>query len=214
MRCGPSAGRTASALAVRRLIAVLAVACPGVLWIPHFWIPHFSVMAAAIVLVAAVPVTAVVRDPLRSRCRPMVVAVLSDIGTVRSRLRRAAGPWGGPLAFAWRGVQRRAATTCTPRAEPAGGRRDTPVADENVFGRSVRRGSVRRGLVDQQLFGRPAPVWPSRCPVNGSWLRSSPPGAPPGPRVRRRPVAAVGSRRGVRRSPRGAGRGAGASHRA
>ncbi|MGW0953246.1 hypothetical protein [Streptomyces sp. NPDC002545] len=77
MRCGPSAGRTASALAVRRPVVVLAVACPGVLRIPHF-----SVMAVAIVLGAAVLVAAAVRGPLRSRCRSMVAAVLNDIATV------------------------------------------------------------------------------------------------------------------------------------
>ncbi|WP_445529163.1 hypothetical protein [Streptomyces cyslabdanicus] len=66
MRRGPSAGRTASAHAVKAPVTVLG----------------------PVVLVAAV-----VRGPLRSRCRRVVAAVLSDIATVRSRPRRAAALW-------------------------------------------------------------------------------------------------------------------------
>ncbi|MFJ6562716.1 hypothetical protein ACIQMV_23190 [Streptomyces sp. NPDC091412] len=131
---------------MRRLILVLAAARPGVLRIPHF-----SVMGAAVVLGAAVPVTAAVRGPLRSRCRPMVAAVPNGIATVHSRPRRAAALWGGPLAFAGRGAQRRAAAAYTPAPiRPAAG--ETPPSP-------TRTSSV--GLLGADLTGA---VSSTSCP--------------------------------------------------
>ncbi|MGW0080126.1 lysylphosphatidylglycerol synthase domain-containing protein [Streptomyces sp. NPDC003393] len=104
MRCGLSAGRSASALAVKAaagvltravLIAALAAACPGVLRLPR--VPGAAVAA---VPAAAVLVTVLVRGPLRSRCGSAAASVLSDIRAVHSRPRRAAALWGGSLAFA------------------------------------------------------------------------------------------------------------------
>lgn len=104
MRCGLPAGRSASALAVKAaagglsraaLIAVLAVACPGVLRMPDV-----PVAAACAVLAAAVSATVLLRGPLRSRCGRVVAAVLADVRAVHSRPRRAAALWGGSLAFA------------------------------------------------------------------------------------------------------------------
>ncbi|MFF8594666.1 lysylphosphatidylglycerol synthase domain-containing protein [Streptomyces sp. NPDC015220] len=104
MRCGLSAGRSASALAVKAaagalsraaLIAVLAAACPGVLRIPHVPGP-----AVAAVLAAAVVPAVALRGPLRSRCGRAVCSVLADIRAVHSRPCRAAALWGGSLAFA------------------------------------------------------------------------------------------------------------------
>ncbi|MFC8427606.1 lysylphosphatidylglycerol synthase domain-containing protein [Streptomyces sp. NPDC057253] len=103
MRCGMSAGRAASALAVKAtaggltraaLIAVLATACPDVLGLPRLragWL----VAAGAAALVAGLLVAA--RWP---RCRRAMALVLADIKAVHARPRRAAALWGGSLGFA------------------------------------------------------------------------------------------------------------------
>ncbi|MEU6478692.1 lysylphosphatidylglycerol synthase domain-containing protein [Streptomyces sp. NPDC047017] len=104
MRCGLTAPRSASALAVKgaagalsraALIAVLAAACPGVLRVPD--VPVVAPIAA---LGAAVLVAVVLRGPLRSRCGRVAATVLADIRAVHSRPQRAAALWGGSLAFA------------------------------------------------------------------------------------------------------------------
>ncbi|MGP4013669.1 lysylphosphatidylglycerol synthase domain-containing protein [Streptomyces sp. 4N124] len=102
MRCGMSAGRAATALAVKAaaggvvrgaLIAVLALACPGVLLVPSL-----SGGGVAVVFIVAAGAGAV---PLSSgRCRRVLGAVVADIRAVHARPRRAAALWGGSLAFA------------------------------------------------------------------------------------------------------------------
>ncbi|MER6224456.1 lysylphosphatidylglycerol synthase domain-containing protein [Streptomyces sp900105755] len=104
MRCGITAGRGASALAVKAasgavvrlaLIAVLAPACPGLLQIPH-------VSAVALLAVAAVAAVGVVllRARVWRRCRGAVAVVAADIRALHARPVRAAALWGGSLAFA------------------------------------------------------------------------------------------------------------------
>ncbi|MET8246412.1 lysylphosphatidylglycerol synthase domain-containing protein [Streptomyces sp. NPDC005202] len=104
MRCGLPAGRSASGLAVKAtagavarvaLIAVLAMACPGVLRTPHL-----SATAVAAVLAAAALVTFLLSGPLRLWCRRALAAVLTDIRAVHVRPHRAAALWGGSLGFA------------------------------------------------------------------------------------------------------------------
>ncbi|MFI9761662.1 lysylphosphatidylglycerol synthase domain-containing protein [Streptomyces sp. NPDC051963] len=100
MRCGLSAGRSATALAVKAtagvvvrgaLIAVLTLACPGVLLMPSLTVGW----------VAAVIVVACVAAVLLSsgRCRRALAAVAADIRAVHARPQRAAALWGGSLAF-------------------------------------------------------------------------------------------------------------------
>lgn len=99
-RCGLPLARSATALAVKAtagavvrgfLIALLALACPGVLHIPH--VPATPVMAA----VATVALAAVLlKGPLRRALR----AVLADVRAVHELPARAAALWGGSLAFA------------------------------------------------------------------------------------------------------------------
>ncbi|MFF1654241.1 YbhN family protein [Streptomyces sp. NPDC058255] len=99
-RCGLPVTRSATALAVKAtagsvvrgcLIAVLALACPGTLRIPHVsttaWAVTVTVVAAAVVLVAG---------PLRRVLR----AVLADVRAVHEAPARAVALWGGSLAFA------------------------------------------------------------------------------------------------------------------
>jgi uncharacterized membrane protein YbhN (UPF0104 family) len=99
-RCGLPVVRSATALGVKAtagavsrgfLIAVLALACPGLLRLPH-------ISATVIVIAFAVVVTAVVllRGPLRRALR----AVLADVRAVHEVPARAAALWGGSLAFA------------------------------------------------------------------------------------------------------------------
>jgi uncharacterized membrane protein YbhN (UPF0104 family) len=103
MRCGLSAGRSVTAVAVKgtagavvrgALIAVLAVACPGVLRIPH-------VPGAVLAAVLAVAVGAILLrvSPLWARCRRALAAGLADVRAVHARPPRAAALWGGSLAF-------------------------------------------------------------------------------------------------------------------
>ncbi|MEW1777355.1 lysylphosphatidylglycerol synthase domain-containing protein [Streptomyces sp. NPDC086777] len=104
MRCGITAGRGASALAVKAasgavvrlvLIAVLAPACPGLLRIPH-------VTGATLLAVAATAALGLVLLRVRvwPRCRGAVAAVAADIRALHARPVRAAALWGGSLAFA------------------------------------------------------------------------------------------------------------------
>ncbi|MFJ5262303.1 YbhN family protein [Streptomyces sp. NPDC088387] len=104
IRCGIPTARSATALAVKAtaggigrgaLIAVLTLACPGVLRLPHVSGTAVALAAAVTALVAAVPFT-----PLWARCRRALVAVVTDIRAVHVRPRRAAALWGGSLAFA------------------------------------------------------------------------------------------------------------------
>lgn len=100
MRCGLSAGRAASALAVKAtaagvvrtvLIVALAAVCPGVLRFPR---PSAGVLAA--VLAAAVCLAVLLA---RSRCRRAFTVVVADIRAVHATPSRAAALWGGSLAF-------------------------------------------------------------------------------------------------------------------
>ena len=104
MRCGLSAARSASALAVKAaagaltrtaLIAVLAVACPGLLRLPPVSTPALAALPALVLLVAVL-----LRGPLRARCGRALGSVLADIRAVHTRPCRAAALWGGSLAFA------------------------------------------------------------------------------------------------------------------
>ncbi|MGI5515410.1 lysylphosphatidylglycerol synthase transmembrane domain-containing protein [Streptomyces sp. CA-106131] len=99
-RCGLSVPRSATALAVKAtagavsrgaLIAVLALAGPGLLRLP----PLSTVAVAAAVLVA-VALGVVLCGPLRRASR----AVLADVRAVHRLPGRAAALWGGSLAFA------------------------------------------------------------------------------------------------------------------
>jgi len=103
MRCGLPAGRSATALAVKAtagavvrgaLIAVLALACPGVLRLPS---GSAGRVALALAVFLAVLAAVARRWP---RCRRAAAAVLADVRAVHARPRRAAALWGGSLAFA------------------------------------------------------------------------------------------------------------------
>ncbi|MEV8554078.1 lysylphosphatidylglycerol synthase domain-containing protein [Streptomyces glaucescens] len=107
MRCGLPAGRSATALAVKAtagaavrgaLIAVLALACPGVLRLPSGSGGRIALaLALAVVLAVAVLPALARRWP---RARRAAAAVLADVRAVHARPRRAAALWGGSLAFA------------------------------------------------------------------------------------------------------------------
>ncbi|MEU5320960.1 lysylphosphatidylglycerol synthase domain-containing protein [Streptomyces sp. NPDC021056] len=101
MRCGLSAGRAATALAVKGtaaavvrvvLVVALALACPGVLRLPQ--LPGAILVA---LLAAVVCVAGVLAWP---RCRRALAAVAADIRAVHANPPRAAALWGGSLAFA------------------------------------------------------------------------------------------------------------------
>jgi uncharacterized membrane protein YbhN (UPF0104 family) len=104
MRCGLTAARAATALGVKAaasalvrgaLIAVLALASPGVLQVPR--IPPVGL---AVLLAVAVVVALLLTSPLGPRCRRALAAVRADIREVHARPSRAAALWGGSLAFA------------------------------------------------------------------------------------------------------------------
>jgi uncharacterized membrane protein YbhN (UPF0104 family) len=104
MRCGLPAARAATALGVKAaagamvrgvLIAVLALASPGVLQVPR--IPP---VGPAVLLAAVVVVVLLLGSPLGPRCRRALSAVRADIRQVHARPSRAAALWGGSLAFA------------------------------------------------------------------------------------------------------------------
>jgi uncharacterized membrane protein YbhN (UPF0104 family) len=99
-RCGLPVVRSATALGVKAtagavsrgfLIAVLALACPGLLRLPHI-----SATAVAIALAVLVTAAVLLRGPLRRARR----AVLADVRAVHEVPARAAALWGGSLAFA------------------------------------------------------------------------------------------------------------------
>ncbi|MFF0011010.1 lysylphosphatidylglycerol synthase domain-containing protein [Streptomyces sp. NPDC005374] len=103
MRCGMSASRSATALAVKAtvgglvraaLIAVLATTCPGVLGLPRLSVPWLALAGAAGVL--AVLLTAA----RWARCRSALALVLADIRAIHARPHRAVALWGGSLGFA------------------------------------------------------------------------------------------------------------------
>ncbi|MFG2385109.1 lysylphosphatidylglycerol synthase transmembrane domain-containing protein [Streptomyces avermitilis] len=105
-RCGLPVARSATALAVKTvagavvrgvLIAVLALACPGVLRIPHVpAVAHAPAIAVAVVLAMGAAIAALLSGPLRRAIR----AVLADVRAVHRQPARAAALWGGSLAFA------------------------------------------------------------------------------------------------------------------
>ncbi|MEV0174658.1 lysylphosphatidylglycerol synthase domain-containing protein [Streptomyces sp. NPDC050803] len=106
MRCGLPAARSATAVAVKGtagvivrgvLIAVLTVACPGVLRVPEAS-PGLPVVLLAAAVVAGV--SALLAGPLRQRCRGALGAAVADVKAVHARPHRAAALWGGSLAFA------------------------------------------------------------------------------------------------------------------
>ncbi|QIY74494.1 YbhN family protein [Streptomyces sp. RLB1-33] len=99
-RCGLPVVRSATALGVKAtaggvsrgfLIAVLALACPGLLRLPHI-----SATAVAIALAVLATAAVLLRGPLRRALR----AVLADVRAVHEVPARAAALWGGSLAFA------------------------------------------------------------------------------------------------------------------
>ncbi|CAL9630153.1 lysylphosphatidylglycerol synthase domain-containing protein [Streptomyces sp. enrichment culture] len=104
MRCGLTAARAATALGVKAaasalvrgaLIAVLALASPGVLQVPRM-----PPVGLAVLLGPAVVVALLLASPLGPRCRRALAAVRADIREVHARPSRAAALWGGSLAFA------------------------------------------------------------------------------------------------------------------
>ncbi|WP_282700588.1 lysylphosphatidylglycerol synthase domain-containing protein [Streptomyces sp. CC219B] len=106
MRCGLPATRSATAVAVKGtagvvvrgvLIAVLAVACPGVLRVPDS-APGLPVALVAAAVVAGV--SALLAGPLGQRCRTVLGTAVADVRAVHARPHRAAALWGGSLAFA------------------------------------------------------------------------------------------------------------------
>ena len=105
MRCGLAPGRAATALAVRStagavvrgaLIAVLAVASPGVLRLPSVGRTPLLLGLAGVVAVGCVAV------PLarRTRVRRWLACTVADVRGVHENPRRAAALWGGSLTFA------------------------------------------------------------------------------------------------------------------
>ncbi|MCX5188499.1 lysylphosphatidylglycerol synthase domain-containing protein [Streptomyces sp. NBC_00268] len=99
-RCGLPVVRSATALGVKAtagavsrgfLIAVLALACPGLLRPPHI-----SAMVSVIAFAVVVTAVVLLRGPLRRALR----AVLADVRAVHEVPARAAALWGGSLAFA------------------------------------------------------------------------------------------------------------------
>lgn len=103
MRCGLPAARSLTALAVKAaagglvrgaLIAVLALACPGLLRLPH--VPGVFVAG----VLAAVCLAALPAGRLWPRCRKLLATVSADVRAVHALPQRAAALWGGSLAFA------------------------------------------------------------------------------------------------------------------
>ncbi|MFF4501122.1 lysylphosphatidylglycerol synthase domain-containing protein [Streptomyces sp. NPDC001401] len=105
MRCGLASGRAATALAVKStagavvriaLIAVLALACPGVLRLPSVGGP--KLLVGALAAGAAVPLAVLLAR--RTRLRRAMACAAADVRAVHENPRRAAALWGGSLAFA------------------------------------------------------------------------------------------------------------------
>ncbi|MFK0172681.1 lysylphosphatidylglycerol synthase domain-containing protein [Streptomyces sp. NPDC090306] len=104
MRQGLGCARSATAVAVKGtaggavravLIALLALACPGLLRVP----PGPLVPIAGVLGVAAL-VTVLVVAGRRPRCGRVLAAAVADVRAVHARPARAAALWGGSLAFA------------------------------------------------------------------------------------------------------------------
>ncbi|WP_234341764.1 lysylphosphatidylglycerol synthase domain-containing protein [Streptomyces sp. NRRL S-646] len=105
MRCGLAPGRAATALAVKStagavvrvaLMAVLALACPGVLRLPPVGGP--KLLAGALAAAAALPVAVLLVR--RTRLRRALACAAADVRAVHENPRRAVALWGGSLAFA------------------------------------------------------------------------------------------------------------------
>lgn len=105
MRSGLTPGRAATALAVKStagavvriaLMAVLALACPGVLRLPSVGGPQL--LAGALAAAAAVPLAMLLVR--RTRLRRALACAAADVRAVHENPRRAAALWGGSLAFA------------------------------------------------------------------------------------------------------------------
>ncbi|GAA3136538.1 lysylphosphatidylglycerol synthase domain-containing protein [Streptomyces rameus] len=99
-RCGLTPAATATALALKAaanaasrvaLIAGLAVACPGVLRLPH--------LPAATCALALLPGALLVR-PLRLRVRALLRVAGAEVRAVHAHPGRASALWGGSFAFA------------------------------------------------------------------------------------------------------------------
>ncbi|KMS77115.1 membrane protein [Streptomyces viridochromogenes] len=106
MRCGIPIADAATAIVVKgtagalvrgALVAVLFAACPGRPHLPN--LPHFSGELLLTVCVLAGGAMVVSAGPLRRWCRRALVAVRAYVGVVHARPARAAGLWGGSLAF-------------------------------------------------------------------------------------------------------------------
>jgi uncharacterized membrane protein YbhN (UPF0104 family) len=104
MRRGLCCARSATAVAVKGaaggvvrtvMIAVLALACPGLLRMPRG-----PVGLIAGVLAVATAVAVLVAARRWPRCRRALAAVSADVRAVHAMPRRAAALWGGSLAFA------------------------------------------------------------------------------------------------------------------
>ncbi|MGW3119412.1 lysylphosphatidylglycerol synthase transmembrane domain-containing protein [Streptomyces sp. NPDC001107] len=105
MRCGLAPGRAATALAVKStagavvriaLMALLALACPGVLRLPSVGGP--KLLVGALATAAAVPLAVLLVR--RTRLRRALACAAADVRAVHENPRRAAALWGGSLAFA------------------------------------------------------------------------------------------------------------------
>ena len=105
MRCGLAPGRAATALAVKStagavvrvaLMAVLALACPGVLRLPP--VGGAKMLAGALAAAAALPVAVLLVR--RTRLRRALACAAADVRAVHENPRRAVALWGGSLAFA------------------------------------------------------------------------------------------------------------------
>ncbi|MFD7436319.1 YbhN family protein [Streptomyces sp. NPDC059861] len=103
MRCGLTAARSATALAVKAtaggavrgaLTAVLVLACPGVLRLPH--VPAGCLAAA----LGVAGLAALLARRLRPPWRRTLATLLADVRAIHARPIRAAALWGGSLAFA------------------------------------------------------------------------------------------------------------------
>ena len=105
MRCGVAPGRGVTALAVKgtagavvraALIAVLAVACPGVLRLPP--VGGTVLLVGAVAVVPVVGAAAVLAQ--WTRLRRVLVRTVADVRAVHANPPRAAALWGGSLVFA------------------------------------------------------------------------------------------------------------------
>lgn len=100
MRCGLTAGRAASALAVKgaaacavrvTLLVALAAVSPG--------LPRLSAHPGRVLLVVLLAALGAAALPAWPRCRRALAVVAADVRAVHSRPVRAAALWGGSLLF-------------------------------------------------------------------------------------------------------------------